>query len=174
MFERFTRSARETVSHAEAEARALGHGSIGTEHLLLGVAASAGDASRVLADNGATPETLRAAIRSPLDGEALASIGIDVDEVRRRVEASFGPGALDRGRRRRSGRVAFTAAAKKSLELSLREAIQLGDRHIGPEHVLLGLLREGSAEAVLQRTGTPVAELRAALSPAASRHGRGA
>ena len=174
MFERFTRSARETVEQAQVEARALGHHFTGTEHLLLGVAASAGDASCVLADNGATPEALRAAIRPPLDGEALASLGIDLEAVRHRVDASFGPGALERGRRTRSGHLPFTAAAKKSLELALREAIQLGDRHIGPEHVLLGLLREGSAAAVLRRTDTPVEELRAALSPAGSRRGRGA
>lgn len=180
MFERFTRDARETVTQAQVEARTLGHGAIGTEHLLLGVAAATSEASRALADSGATSEALRAAIRPSLDAGALASIGIDVDEVRRRVEASFGPGALERGRSRRcrrgdrAGFAPLTPAAKKSLELALREAVRLGDRRIGPEHVLLGLLREGSAGALLERAGTPVAELREALSPAGSRRGRGA
>jgi len=185
MFERFSSSARETVVQAQVEARALGHDFIGTEHLLLGVAAAQSDAARVLAGHGATTETLRAAVRKelggpPLDADALASIGIDLDEIRRRVEASFGPGALERcrgrGRRsRRSGAIPFTPRAKQSLELALREASARGDRHIGAEHVLLGLLRDDQALAVgvLQRSGVRVERVREALSPAGSRRGRG-
>ena len=111
MFERFTKAARDAVVLAQAEAAALGEDHIGTEHLLLGVAGGPGEAARVLADHGATPEALRAAAlprpEGPLDAGALASIGIDLDEIRRRVEASFGPGALERGHRarRRSGSV---------------------------------------------------------------------
>ena len=191
MFERFTRDAREIVIRAEAEARALGHESVEPEHLLLGVAAMPSDAARVLAEHGATQEALREAVRaeaatglgrSPagrrLDGEALASIGIDADEVRRRVEAAFGPGALERGRRGRRGRrksfAPFSPVAKQSLELALREAMKLGDRHIGPEHVLLGLLSDDGAAAVLRRVGAPLDRVRAGLEPAASRRGRGA
>jgi ATP-dependent Clp protease ATP-binding subunit ClpA len=95
---------------------------------------------------------------SERDAEALRAIGIDVDEVRRRIDDAFGPGALDhrtRGRRRRRGRrcadqlsrfaghVPFTAGAKKVLELSLREAVHLGHGYIGTEHILLGIVREG-------------------------------
>ena len=183
MFERFSSSARETVVQAQVEARALGHDFIGTEHLLLGVAAAQSDAARVLAGHGATTETLRAAVRKelggpPLDADALASIGIDLDEIRRRVEASFGPGALERGRGRRPhrrGMIPFTPRAKKALELALREASARGDRHIGAEHVLLGLLRDDQALAVgvLQRSGVRVERVREALSPAGSRRGRG-
>ena len=187
MFERFTRSAQEAVAMAQMEARALGHDSIGAEHLLLAVAAGPSDAARVLADNGATPEKLREAVREeaasaaagpPIDGEALAAIGIDLQEVRRRTDAAFGEGALERSRPRRRGRRAsfapFSPAAKHSLELALREALRLGDRHIGPQHVLLGVLREGSAGAVLERAGVSLDAVRTALDPAESRRGRGA
>ena len=114
-----------------------------------------------------------AARRRGTEPEALAAIGIDLDEIRRRVEASFGPGALERGRRGRGRHVPFTPAAKKALELALREALRLGDREIGAEHVLLGLLREGGAARLLERVGARPAALRAELSPAGSRRGRG-
>jgi hypothetical protein len=82
-----------------------------------------------------------------LDAGALAAMGIDLDAIRARVEARFGPGALDHRRRRmcrrgpgvRGGALPFAPESKKVLELALREATALGDRHIGPEHVLLGL-----------------------------------
>jgi len=183
MFERFTESAREVVVRAQEEARTLGHEYIGTEHLLLGAAASDGATGRVLSAHGATPEALRAAIRdvigvgeTTLDGEALATLGIDLDEIRRRVEASFGPGALDRGRPSRGGHMPLTPESKKALELALREAVRLGDRHIGEEHLLLGLLRDDGtgAAGMLRRAGADIARLREALSPAGGRRGRGA
>jgi ATP-dependent Clp protease ATP-binding subunit ClpA len=173
MFERFTDSAREIVVQAQEEARSLGHDYIGTEHLLLGAAAAPGDAARVLAEHGATPDALRAAVRaeigeSTLNGEALASIGIDLDEIRRRVEAAFGEGALERRRPRRAGHLPFTPRAKKSLELALREAIAGGDKHIGSEHLVLGVLRDEKALArcVLRRTGADADRVRDALRPA--------
>jgi ATP-dependent Clp protease ATP-binding subunit ClpA len=177
MFTRFTREARDTVERAQLEARALGHDSIGTEHLLLGVAAGAGRAAAVLADHGATLDALREHAARGLDAQALASLGIDLDEIRRRAEAVFGPGALERGHRRRrgvrrrDGHLRFTAPAKKALELSLREALAAGDNHIAAEHVLLGLLRDEQAEAVavLRRTGAPIDAVRDALKPAAKR-----
>ena len=117
------------------------------------------------------------------DASALDAIGIDLDAVRRRVEESFGPGALDRsfssppcGRRGMSrrgrrggprtgsfGHIPFTPRAKKVLELSLREALQLGHRYIGTEHVLLGLLREGQglAAQILVRRGLSIESIRA-------------
>ena len=164
MFERFTHGARDVVVRAQEEAAALGHDQIGTEHLLLGLAADGGIAAGVLASVGVEHAALRAAVaalpRDGLDAEALASIGIDLDAVRRSVEESFGPGALA-GRRgcrrgRRGGYVPFSPRAKRALELALREALGLGDRHIGPEHLLLGLAAGGDsgAGAALRRCGT--------------------
>ena len=154
-----------TAAYAEAD------GQVGAEQLLIGIAATPGRAREVLARHGATPDALRAAAR-PIDPEALAALGIDLDEIRRRAEASFGPGALERGRRR-GRRTRFTPEAKKALELSLREALRLGDREIGAEHVLLGLLRGGEVTPLLERVGAPVDAIRAEVSPAASRRGRG-
>jgi ATP-dependent Clp protease ATP-binding subunit ClpA len=168
MFERFTEQAREAVVRAQSEARLLRHHYIGTEHLLLGLAhEDEGPAVAVLTGIGADLVWIRERVRAivgegapgtfdPDDAEALQSIGIDLDEVRRRAEETFGPGALDRPRRGRgrrrfgtrcepsaSGHVPFTPRAKRALELSLREALRLGHDYIGSEHVLLGLVREG-------------------------------
>jgi hypothetical protein len=108
MFERFTDTARHVVVQAEEDARRLGHNYIGCEHLLLAAAAAAEPASTVLRDQGVTPERIEAEIlrtsgpgqtTAPLGGldrEALASIGIDLDVVRARIEAAFGPDALTR------------------------------------------------------------------------------
>jgi ATP-dependent Clp protease ATP-binding subunit ClpA len=165
MFERFTKPAKEAVVTAQIEARRLGHDCIGTEHVLLGLLHGDDIASRVLAGNGVTAEAvegdLRTVVRpSPFgaaDATALGAIGIDLDEVRRRLEASFGPGALrwrpgHRGRRRGplpGGHVPFSPRARKVLELSLREALRLKHNYIGPEHILLGLIREGEGLAML-------------------------
>jgi ATP-dependent Clp protease ATP-binding subunit ClpA len=168
MFERFTDRARKVTVDAQATARRLGHGHIGTEHLLLGLVQGDGIAARVLAGLGITPaaverEVLAEVGRGPLgagDAEALGAIGIDLDEVRRRVEDSFGPGALHwhpdpgcrRGRRLALGHIPFTPRAKKVLELSLREALALKHKYIGTEHILLGLVREGEGLAMLVLT----------------------
>ncbi len=108
MFERFTDDARQVVVQAQADARRLGHGFIGPEHLLLATASTATPASAVLRDRGVSPERIEAEILRTigpgqmadllggLDREALASIGIDLDEVRTRLEAAFGPDALAR------------------------------------------------------------------------------
>jgi ATP-dependent Clp protease ATP-binding subunit ClpA len=174
MFERFSKSAREVVERAQLEARTLGRERIDADVMLLGIAGGDGRAAQVLADHGATRRALRERAESGgLDSAALAAIGIDLDEIRRRAEASFGPGALERGRRARHGYVPFTSGAKKALELSLREAIAAGDKEIADEHVLLGLLREGGADALLRSVGAEPAVLRDALSPAGSRRGRG-
>ena len=167
MFERFTDRARKAVTDAQVVARRLGHGHIGTEHLLLGLLENDGIAAQVLSGAGVTRAAVEREIlaevgRGPLgatDAEALGAIGIDLDEVRRRMEASFGPGALQwhpdpgcRGARPRFGHIPFTPRAKKVLELSLREALALKHRHIGTEHLLLGLLREGEGLAMLVLT----------------------
>ncbi|MBA2310721.1 MAG: Clp protease [Pseudonocardiales bacterium] len=161
MFERFTKSARETVTHAQQEARDRKHGHIGTEHLLVALFnVPHGVAAEVLDELGVTKADIDADIEravgacpglSDRDSEALRTIGINLDEVRRQIEDVFGPGALDRGsdrhRRRRGsrekggpGRMPFTPRSKKALELSLRQAINIGDNYIGTEHLLLGLL----------------------------------
>lgn len=167
MFERFTAAARTAVIMAQEHARRTQADHIGAEHLLLAVVADAGEIpARVLARIGVSPDALAAEVdaRGPLDAEALGSLGIDLAEVRRRAEATFGPGALDRLRRQRpglfrhrsaGGHLPFTREAKASLELSLRAAVAEQHRHLGPEHVLLGLLatEEGTALAVLQSAG---------------------
>jgi ATP-dependent Clp protease ATP-binding subunit ClpA len=172
MFERFTRDARQAVTVAQHAARELGHGRLGTEHLLLGIAADDGAAGATLAAAGATPERLRAVLADTAPAEALGAIGIDLAEVRRRAEASFGPGALERARGRGgNGSPRLTPEAKKALELALREAIALGDDFIGTEHVLLGVLRGADRAALgpLERAGADPAALRAALLQARDR-----
>jgi ATP-dependent Clp protease ATP-binding subunit ClpA len=162
MFERFTPAAREVVVRAQQEARTLGHPWLGTEHLLLGVLAQP-DAPGVgaLTDLGVTLDAGRAALtqvvgRLVADADALRALGIDLDEVRWRVEASFGPGALDHpprpgGRRRLrwrrarcepqvTGHLRFMPRAKRALERALRDALALGDTRVGVERILLGLL----------------------------------
>jgi ATP-dependent Clp protease ATP-binding subunit ClpA len=152
MFERFTKPARQVVIVAQLAARRLHHDHIGTEHILLGLLEAEDAEGELLAGFGVTAEAVERRIREIVgggtdDAAALAAIGIDLEEVRRRVEASFGPDAFrqaaGRGRTGWLGRVPFTPRAKKVLELGLREAVRLRHDHIGPEHVLLGLLREG-------------------------------
>jgi ATP-dependent Clp protease ATP-binding subunit ClpA len=175
MFERFTRDARETVVQAQAEAAALHHPRIGTEHLLLGlVGHEATPTSAVLARHGLTRETVLESVTAlvgDLDAEALTTLGIDLDSVRERVEATFGPGALDDPARRHSataGRIPFNSRAKKVLELSLREALALKHRHIADGHIALGLLREGEGLAmkVLHDRGIDPVELRREITAA--------
>jgi ATP-dependent Clp protease ATP-binding subunit ClpA len=108
-----------------------------------------------------------------LDAEALTTLGIDLDAVRDKVEAAFGPGALDAGGRRNAsaGHIPFTPRAKKVLELALREAIALKSRSISEVHIALGLLREGEGLAmkVVHHRGVDAVELRRELvaAPAA-------
>ena len=133
MFERFTASARGTVVRAQEEAADAGDHHVGTEHVVVALAQDDGVAGAVLRDAGVTAESLRRWLRQVpgddessgrLDADALQSIGIDLDDVRRSVEETFGAGALDdvpdrSGGRRwgRSKHIPFTARAKKSLEL---------------------------------------------------------
>jgi ATP-dependent Clp protease ATP-binding subunit ClpA len=166
MFERFTADCRRAVVLAQEEARMLGHTTTGAEHLLLGLLGLPGDAAvALLVDGGLDLPTTREAVRRlhavpgpELDAEALDTIGIDLDVVREKVEAVFGVGALSgtggpADRRRRGGRsvpgghLPFTPEAKKSLELSLREALALKSKEILPGHLLLGLLRDGDSPA---------------------------
>jgi ATP-dependent Clp protease ATP-binding subunit ClpA len=117
MFERFTPPARRVIVMAQEEARQLQHNYIGTEHLLLGLIS--GDPSGVPA-------------------RVLAGIGLTLDEARTAVVSIVG-----RGKAAPSGHIPFTPRAKKTLELALREALQLNHNYIGPEHIMLGVIREG-------------------------------
>lgn len=155
MFERFTKDARGVVVRSQEEARKLGHDHIGTEHLLLAMLAHGdGTAAEALAACGTPAGDVRRRViegnldgRDPLDPEALASLGIDLDEVRRATEATFGPGALDQAGARpaKRGHIPFTASAKKTMELALRESVDLRSKQIRDGHLLLGLIREGQS-----------------------------
>jgi ATP-dependent Clp protease ATP-binding subunit ClpA len=233
MFERFTDGARHVVVQAQHEARRFGHNYIGCEHLLLAATRADGAAGAILRDQGVTPERVEEQIlrmigrgtstgpADPLQGldqEALAAIGIDLDVVRARLEAAFGPDALDRaivahrrgvqkGRPRRGpalgkgpvarlmhvrrsrrtrraefagpvrlaarplpdqpprGHIPFTPRAKKSLELSLREAKARHDDYIGVEHLVLAQLAmsDGMTRTILSALGASTDSLRAAI-----------
>lgn len=176
MFERFTEPARRVVVLAQEDARERADDRIHSEHLLLGLCrATDTRGAALLAARGVTRATVEAdlAAAGPADlpdRDALASVGIDLDEVRERVEDAFGPGALESTRaagrrRRRWGHIPFDRDAKKVLELALREALRRGDRSIGTEHVLLGLLhgRPGRAMPLLAARGVTLERMRAAL-----------
>jgi ATP-dependent Clp protease ATP-binding subunit ClpA len=163
MFERFTDKARKVVILAKNKAAEQGDDQIRPVHMLYGVTATDGVAARALTalgvDTAAVERELgRASGASPGplgardeaaddDAEALAAIGIDLDEIKRKIEESFGSGALDRvpltpkDPLNWTGRLPLSEAAKQSLALSLREARALHHKYIGTEHVLLGLLR---------------------------------
>ena len=154
MFERFTDKARAAVILARTEASERGD-QIRPVYLLHALACGEGVAAQVLAGLGVGPGEIErrldrtAPLRKPLgaeppggDAEALASIGIDLDEIRRKVEENFGPGALERSPEssRGTGRIAMTREAKQSVELAAKEARALRHSYIGTEHLLLGLL----------------------------------
>ncbi|MEE2034805.1 Clp protease N-terminal domain-containing protein [Rhodococcus chondri] len=159
MFERFTDSARAAVVAAQTEARRLRAAEIDVPHVLVGVLVVADEPLRLLlADVGLTIDGIRSELAARSRGEelgtddaaALEAIGIDLDQVRARLEETYGEGVLDRpAARDRRGRfgdlfgdhIPFTRDAKKVLELSLREAIARHDRVIRAEHILLGVLR---------------------------------
>lgn len=151
--------------------RQLGHDYIGSEHLLLALAEEVDSpAGQLLASHGLSPERVRARIleligtggppRSRLDADALATLGIDLDAVRRQVERSFGEGALERTW---AGCKPVAPRLKRALELAAREA---GDGPIGPAHALLGLARvEGCVAAeIMAAHGITGARVRAAYA----------
>ena len=175
MFERFTTGARLIVKTAVEERATLGSRHTGTEHLLLALVKEDGVARTVLHRAGVTEAVVRREIRAqvgnlPLgekDAAALRAIGIDLDAVRDKVEATFGPGALQPPAPRKKSVFgsSLSPRAKKVLELGLREAIQLHHRSIGPEHILLGLIREGEglAALILTRAGVSLQSVREQL-----------
>jgi ATP-dependent Clp protease ATP-binding subunit ClpA len=156
MFERFTDKARAAVFQARAIAAGRGDRMIRPAYLLSALAAGDGVAARALAGLGVEAAGLErqldraAPLGNPLageadsaDAEALAAIGVDLDEIRRKVEEGFGPGALGRMAPpppRRPGRLAVTGELKQALALALAEARALHHDYIGTEHLLLGLL----------------------------------
>jgi len=135
MFEKFTDKARRVVVLAQEEAKLLNHNYIGTEHILLG-----------LIHEG-----------EGVAAKALESLGINLDSVREQVQEIIG-----QGQQAPTGHIPFTPRAKKVLELSLREALQLGHSYIGTEHLLLGLIREGEGVAaqVLTKLGADTNRVR--------------
>ena len=172
MFERFTQSARVAVVLAQEEARMLRHRTIGTEHLLIGLAGTGTDAAaQALAAAGITAADLRRRLRgrSPdaLDPAALAGLGIDLDQVRRAAEQRFGPGALETSPTAPipKGHIPFGPGAKKVLELALRTEMVVRAGSIGSGHVLVGVVdrREDLGAGLLVEAGVDLAELRAAV-----------
>jgi ATP-dependent Clp protease ATP-binding subunit ClpA len=170
VFERFTSKARQVVVGAQEEARARKADSIRTEHLLAALYAVPDNLALTLLDGFGVGrdavlgeiDRLHPGARPRLDAEALSTIGIDLDEVRRQVEEAFGPGALDRTRaalgstgNRLFGHIPVDRAAKKALELALREALRLKHNYIGCEHILLGLVHAeaGAAHHILAAEG---------------------
>jgi len=135
MFEKFTDRARRVVVWAQEEAILLNHNYIGTEHILLGL---------VHEGEGVAAKTLKSA-------------GISLESVRQQVENMLGQGLKSP-----SGHIPFTPRAKTVFELSVREAVQLGDSHVGAGHILLGLMREGECVAVqiLIRLGADLSRVR--------------
>jgi ATP-dependent Clp protease ATP-binding subunit ClpA len=136
MFERFTNQARHVVVLAQEEARRLNHNYIGTEHVLLGLLGERGIACRV-----------------------LQGVGMSLDDAREEVRGVVGP-----GKKTPTGHIPFTPRAKKTLELALREALQLHHNFIGTEHILLGLIREGDGVAAqIMRDHADLLVIRAAV-----------
>jgi ATP-dependent Clp protease ATP-binding subunit ClpA len=135
LFERFTDPAKRAIALAQEEARMLNHNYIGTEHILLGL---------VHEGDGAA-------------AKVLESLNISLEAVRRQVEEIIG-----QGQAAPTGALPFTPRAKKVLELSFREALQLGHNYIGTEHILLGLIREGEGVGaqVLQKLGADLDRVR--------------
>ncbi|HEX4791209.1 MAG TPA: Clp protease N-terminal domain-containing protein [Actinospica sp.] len=219
MVERFTDEARQVVKCAQEQARRLGHGFIGCEHLLYGLANVKGEVGDILREQGVTPQryeaqfiriigagsgaghgaadasfgaasgsasfaAYEAASEAALDKDALTAIGIDLDAVRERVEAVFGPGALTaaqappsrrrapwrRGPRRRrprtvTGHLPVTRRVKRCLESSRRQARELGGGDLGAGHIALALLAmdEGLPPRILETMGASSTRLRAEI-----------
>ena len=164
MLERFTDKAKKVVILAKNKATERGDAEIGPVHMLYGLAATDGVAARALTGLGVDAAAVERELGSGSSGalaadgvppggaaqgdaEALAAIGIDLDEIKRRIEDSFGPGALERvpltprGPLNWTGRLPLAEGSKLTLALALREARALHHTYIGTEHVLLGLLR---------------------------------
>ncbi|MPZ85256.1 MAG: Clp protease [Actinophytocola sp.] len=187
---RFTQESRKAVGDAQEYARRLGHGFIGTEHLLFGLASTDGEAGAVLRRSGVTPERVEAEfvrligtrnvaggdLFDALDHDALTAIGIDLDAVRERIESAFGPHALASGapsprrwrRPRRdpaTGHLPVTRRAKRCLERAVRDAHGEVGAEVGAEHIALALLGMdgGLHRDILSGIGASATRLRAEI-----------
>lgn len=181
MFERFTQAARRAVVLAQEEARQQGSPTIGVGHLLFGVLSDTTAAPAVVLQRYGVDATRVAAATDAgtLDADALSTLGIDLDEVRRQAEAEFGAGALDPSSRSRwnrrmtKGHIPFTPEAKGALAEALRAAVTHGDREIGSAQLFLGLLTDPTVTTTLRGLGAEVSpteltrQVRAELDQAA-------
>jgi ATP-dependent Clp protease ATP-binding subunit ClpA len=170
VYERFTELTKRAMVAAKDVAGSLGHDFIGTEHLLLGLAQTAGVASEALRAHGIELGRLReeTARQMAADGvptthgqgtkDALSTLGIDVAEIKRRADEAFGPDAF------KYPRAAFSLSAKKAVQSSLREARELGKERIDTEHLLLGVLaQDDGAVRVLGALGVGTEALRSSV-----------
>jgi ATP-dependent Clp protease ATP-binding subunit ClpA len=171
VYDRFTALAKRAIVGARDAATFLGHDFIGTEHLLIGLAQTAGLASEAMRAHGIELTALRSETKRQLTARgvpathgkaathALSTLGIDVGEIRRRADAAFGPGSFQ------FPRPAFSLAAKQAVKASLEQARAVGHEEIDTEHLLLAVLAADGDPAlqVLPSLGTDVAALRATV-----------
>lgn len=154
VYDRFTELAKRALVAARDAAASLGHDFIGTEHVLLGLAQTAGAASEALRTHGIELGELRAqvvrhleehgvtATRGQAAKDALSTLGIDVGEIQRRADDAFGAGAL------KFPRPAYSVHAKKAIQASLQQAVELGRQQMDTGDLLLGLLADDQSTAV--------------------------
>jgi ATP-dependent Clp protease ATP-binding subunit ClpA len=171
MLERFEPAARQALADARDEARRAGQDRICTEHLLLGLLGEPSAAADALGAAGLTADELRPRMPrgghadqgNALDADALASLGIDLDTVRRATDAAFGRGALDRVRVPGRRRLPMADDTKQTLVGAVRQAHKHGQREITSGHLLIGILDQprNGALALMAQTGTDVPALRA-------------
>jgi ATP-dependent Clp protease ATP-binding subunit ClpA len=177
VFERFTDEARRVVVVSQEEARERRAEQIEPVHLLLALTEDPGRGGEVLRAAGAGHDSVRSALAragSALDADALAAVGIDLDQVRAAAEAAFGPGALERRGNERAGHIPFADGSKRALEESLRHVLKQKvprrGRTIDSGAVLAGLLAVGdpSVTRVLAQLGTDADRLRERLGDASA------
>ncbi|MDT7797897.1 MAG: hypothetical protein QOI78_1330 [Actinomycetota bacterium] len=166
MFERFTADARMAVIEAQIVARESGSAEIAPPHLLAGLMKTG---VPLLTELGVSTEDVAAELArtrrrggvSDADAEALTEFGINVEQIVEAVEQTHGEGALaGRLGPAKRGHIPFTSQSKKTLELSLKEAVRLGDKHLGQEHILLALAQQRGTDDVLARRGADYVTLR--------------
>jgi ATP-dependent Clp protease ATP-binding subunit ClpA len=170
MLERFSQTARQAVLDARVEAELAGQDKVRSEHLLLSLLREPGAGADALTAAGLEAESLRARlprgdrdVPAGLDADALATLGIDLDEVRRATDARFGRGALDRVWLPGRSRLPFAPDARQTLAGAARQAQHLSHRQITSGHLLLGILeqKESGALTVLTEAGADISALRA-------------
>jgi len=170
MLERFSQTARQAVVEARLEAELAGQDKVRSEHLLLSLLREPGPGADALNAVGLDAESLRARlprgdreVPAGLDADALATLGIDLDAVRRATDVVFGRGALDRARPPGRGRMPFAPEARHTLAGAARQAQHFGHRQITSGHLLLGILdqKDSGALTVLVEAGADIPALRA-------------